>query len=127
MRKPPTSTARQWSTAALWLFHGLLPRRRLRRAKQHGTLPSLCLAVAPECQFKVGYQITRCIQASVGYDSLYISNTDRPGNRLNANINPTQSWFLNGGNLHGESMPVNCFQSSGFWAQGINFGLELKF
>jgi Putative beta barrel porin-7 (BBP7) len=64
-------------------------------------------AVVPEFNLRVGYDITRNIHAFVGYDFLYISSVARPGN---------QDFFG----------PASV-QSSGYWAQGLNFGVEISF
>lgn len=84
-------------------------------------------AVVPEVTFKVRYAITQNLQSFVGYNFMYISETDRPGNQINSNVNPTQNVIFGGGTEHGAPAPVNAFQSSGFWAQGFSIGLELRY
>lgn len=86
-------------------------------------------AVIPEANFNVGYQLTKCARLSVGYSFLYLSNVVRPGDQIDRNINPTQSTALGGapGNLVGPNRPAFNFNDSGYWAQGINFGLEFRY
>ncbi|MBV9123064.1 MAG: BBP7 family outer membrane beta-barrel protein, partial [Planctomycetes bacterium] len=68
-------------------------------------------AVVPEANLNVGYQIADIARAYVGYDFLYASDVVRPGEQ----INPAGFIFN----------PV--MKHSDFWAQGINFGLELRY
>jgi len=63
-------------------------------------------AVLPEVNLRVGYNFTRNIHAFVGYDFLYISSVARPGNQFNN---------------------LTSVNSTGFWAQGLNFGVEVSF
>lgn len=64
-------------------------------------------AVLPEVNLRVGYDITRNIHAFVGYDFLYISSVARPGNQ--------------------DLIGLSSVKSSGFWAQGLNFGVEFSY
>jgi hypothetical protein len=64
-------------------------------------------AALPEVNLRVGYDITRNIHAFVGYDFLYISSVARPGNQ--------------------PSFGLSSINSSSFWAQGLNFGVEVSF
>jgi hypothetical protein len=64
-------------------------------------------AVVPEFNLRVGYNITRNIRAFVGYDFLYISSVARPGNQ----------------DLFG----LSSVKTTGFWAQGLDFGVEITF
>ena len=54
----------------------------------------------------------------------------RPGNQMNRNINPTQSVSYDGEppvSLQGPAQPTFGFNSSSFWAQGINAGFGIRF
>jgi hypothetical protein len=85
-------------------------------------------AVVPEVTFKVTYSVTPRVSTFVGYNFLYLSNSIRPGNEIDRNVNPTQNaFFVPPGILTGPAAPLPVFHSSNFWAQGINFGVELKF
>jgi hypothetical protein len=85
-------------------------------------------AVLPEGDLNVGYQY-RFLRAFVGYTFQYASDVVRPGDQIDHVINPTQSPVLSGspGVLIGPSRPAVPFNTSDFWAQGLNFGLELRF
>jgi hypothetical protein len=87
-------------------------------------------AVVPEVGLNVGYRITSWASVFVGYTFLYTNNVVRPGNQLNRNINPTQSVSWVGEtalNPQGPAQPSFKFNSSDFWAQGINVGLGFQF
>jgi Putative beta barrel porin-7 (BBP7) len=81
-------------------------------------------AVVPQGQFKLAYEFNQYVRMDVGYDVFWISRVIRPGDQVNTNINvqpiggppvaPLEPSFLS-------------FRSSGLWAQGFNFGLEVNF
>jgi hypothetical protein len=85
--------------------------------------------VLPEADVNVGYNITRHIQAFVGYSFLYLNDVARPGTTIDQHINPSQVPGLVGSplKLTGPAAPLFSFSRSDFWAQGINFGLSLRF
>ena len=65
-----------------------------------------------------------------GYSFLYVNSVVRPGNQINRNINPTPSVSWTGeppATLKGPAEPSFEFNSSSFWAHGINAGLTLRF
>jgi hypothetical protein len=71
-------------------------------------------AVAPEAQLNVGYQITPCVRALVGYNFLYLSSVVRPGNQIDNSFD---------GVVH----PLVPMINSSYWAQGLNVGLQFNF
>ena len=87
--------------------------------------------VVPEGQLKAGYNITRNIQAYVGYNFLYLNNVVRPGTVIDHANNLTQapSNFGTGfpNTLTGPAAPNFSFNRSDFWAQGVSFGVQFKF
>jgi hypothetical protein len=88
-------------------------------------------AVVPEVSINVGYEVTRWARVFVGYTFLYLSEAARPGNQIDRVINSTQSETIlftpTPGRLVGPRRPAFDFRDDDFWAQGINFGLELRF
>ena len=87
-------------------------------------------AVLPEVGLNIGYQITSWAAVFVGYTFLYTNNVVRPGNQINRSINPTQSPAITedpAPQLLGSAQPSFRFNSSSFWAQGINVGLSFRF
>jgi hypothetical protein len=85
-------------------------------------------SVIPEANLKLGYDITPRVRATVGYTFLYWSDVARPGNQIDRNLNsgliPTSQLFGNG---LGGNRPAFQFHGSGYWAQGLDVGLEFKF
>jgi hypothetical protein len=75
------------------------------------------LAVVPEVQLKLGYQITDNLSAYVAYNFLYISSVARPGDQIDRSFDPRTS----------VTGPMFVFQDTDFWAQGVNFGVNWKY
>lgn len=89
-------------------------------------------AVVPEVRLDIGFRITPSASLFVGYSFLYANNVARPGRQVNRNINPTQtvSWTEDPPpllNPQGPAEPSFSFDSSSFWAQGVNVGLSIRF
>jgi hypothetical protein len=85
-------------------------------------------AVVPEAGILIGFQITRCLRAVIGYTFLYNSAVLRPGNQIDRSINVTQLPSQVGpGTLVGAARPTPMFHGSDFWAQGLSFGLEVRY
>jgi hypothetical protein len=85
-------------------------------------------AVVPEAGVLIGYQITRTLRAIVGYTFLYNSAVLRPGNQIDRGINVSQLPSQVGpGTLVGPARPAPILHGSDFWAQGLSFGLELRY
>jgi hypothetical protein len=86
------------------------------------------ITVVPEGEFTLGYQVTNNIRLYAGYTFLYWSSVIRPGDVMNRNINPAQvpsSSTFGSGALPGQPGRVN--NQADFWAQGLNFGLALRY
>jgi Putative beta barrel porin-7 (BBP7) len=85
-------------------------------------------AVSPEVDLRVGYQVTRWLRASVGYTFLYINNVIRPGEQIDRVIDANQipNFGATFPPVSGPAHPVVLFNNSDFWAQGIDFGLEIR-
>jgi hypothetical protein len=86
-------------------------------------------AVVPEVDLNVGYQITPYVRAFVGYTFLYWSNVARPGDQIDRVINPAQlpTTPVTGAQTFGPARPAPLLRDTDFWAQGINFGVEVRF
>ncbi len=85
-------------------------------------------AVVPEIGVNLGYQVTPHLRAFVGYGFLYISNVARPGNLIDRTVNLSQiPSNLGPGILVGPARPALVLKDTEFWAQGINFGLEIRY
>lgn len=85
-------------------------------------------AVLPEAGLDVGYQLSRCVAVSVGYNFLYLSDVARPGDQIDPVLNPTQLPALgSAGRLVGAPRPAFQFHETDFWAQGLRCGLEFRY
>jgi hypothetical protein len=85
--------------------------------------------VVPEGQLEVGFYLTPNLRIFAGYTFLFDSNVLRPGNQIDRNINPTQSVLFGGTNgvLVGPPSPLQELHRSEFWAQGVSFGVTLRY
>lgn len=87
-------------------------------------------AVVPEMNLNVGVRLAPWASVIVGYSFLYISSVARPGDQLDRVINPTQSSAITNNfpaSLSGIARPSLNVHSTDFWAQGLNFALEIRF
>ena len=84
------------------------------------------LSFIPMINANIGYQVTRHVGVFVGYTFLYSSNFVRPAEVIDLGVNSTRvpTSLLP---PTGPARPQFTFQSSDFWAQGINLGLWLRF
>jgi hypothetical protein len=82
-------------------------------------------AVVPEVRLQLAYDLSACMRVHVGYSFLYWSQVVRAGDQIDLVVNPA----LLPPALPGASpqRPAFNFQGTGFWAQGIDLGLEFRF
>jgi Putative beta barrel porin-7 (BBP7) len=109
------------------LTSGTYPGGLLAVPTNSGRVDRDAFAVVPEVELKIEYAITASVRVFVGYDFLYWSNVVRPADQLDRVVNPSQVPAFGGLGLSGPARPAPIFQTSDFWAQGINFGLDLRF
>jgi Putative beta barrel porin-7 (BBP7) len=86
--------------------------------------------VVPEFEIKVGCCICPGVRAFVGYDILYWNQVVRPGSQIDRNLNLSQSPVISQNlpqALVGTAQPVPLFNRSDFYANGVTFGLELRY
>ncbi|HLJ93559.1 MAG TPA: BBP7 family outer membrane beta-barrel protein [Gemmataceae bacterium] len=86
--------------------------------------------VLSSVELKLGYPLSARCRAFVGYELMYWDDVVRPGNQINHAINSSQNAVLGNsgtGKLVGPAQPAPLFQRSDFWAQGVNFGLEVRY
>jgi hypothetical protein len=104
------------------------PAGLLALPSNSGTFSRNVFAVVPEGELNLGYHVTRWLRAYVGYTFLYCSDVVRPGDQIDRTINRQQvPTSLLAGPLTGPARPAFSFVGTGFWAQGVNLGLELRF
>jgi hypothetical protein len=82
-------------------------------------------AVVPEGVLKVNYRFTERVTGSIGYTFLYMSSVAHPGDQINTTVNPTL--LTTPPNLSVPPQPIYQFRSADYWAQGINFGVEVRY
>jgi len=82
-------------------------------------------AVVPELDLKLGFQFTTHTRLVVGYDALYWNRVARAGEQIDTSVNST--YLPNSGVAQsGPARPAFSFQETGFWAQGINVGVDCR-
>jgi hypothetical protein len=84
-------------------------------------------AYLPEVNLKLGYQFTSWLRGYVGFDALMIDHAARAGdsssiNTVNANV--TVAGSANTANV---ATPSFRFRDSDVWAQGLTFGMEVRY
>jgi hypothetical protein len=84
-------------------------------------------AVIPSVELKLSYQIHPMCKLFIGYDFVYWNQVVRPGSQVDPRLNLTQSPVLGTGTLSGPQFPAPLFNRTDFWAQGMTFGLELRY
>jgi hypothetical protein len=80
-------------------------------------------STVPELGLTLAYDLTPHLRATVGYSLIYWSVVARPGDQIDLNISPSQFVPPTGNN----GKPEFALQTSDFWAQGINVGLDYRF
>jgi hypothetical protein len=83
-------------------------------------------AVVPEINLNIGYRISNCLVAYVGYNALYWSRVARPGDQIDRVIDTGQ--IPNFGQATaptGINRPAVPYQQSDYWAHGLNAGVEI--
>ena len=81
-------------------------------------------SVVPEMGVAVGYDFSPQLRATIGYNLLYWTSVARPGDQIDLNIDPRQ---LPPAAVSGATLPAFRLQTSDYWAQGLNLGLDLRF
>lgn len=80
-------------------------------------------AVVPELRLNLSYHITPAWRVNVGYTFIYWSEVLRAGEQVNTTLNTTQLMPP----VVGPAVPTYSFVDGDLWAQGLNFGTELRF
>jgi hypothetical protein len=89
-----------------------------------GTYQRDAFAVIPQLNLEIGYQLTRCWRAFVGYDVLYWGDVVRSGNAIDLTVDSRNVPPNTGGGL---PFPAYYGNTTAFWAQGVNIGTEFRF
>jgi hypothetical protein len=96
-----------------------------------GTFSRDQISFVPQVGLKVGYALTTNLRVFFGYDFLYWTNVVRPGDQIDLALNTSQIPNFNippaMAPASNQVRPIVPFHSTGFWAQGINAGLEFRY
>jgi hypothetical protein len=105
-----------------WISTSGIPGNLLAQPSNIGDHSRTEFAFVPEIRIDLGYKIGDLARVFVGYTFLYDSSVVQPGEQIDrAFPGPF------GGVPTGATRPAFSFNGSSFWAQGINFGVEVRF
>jgi hypothetical protein len=114
----------------LGTFPGGLFAQSSNIGRRNANALSVPFSVLPTLELKLGWQFTDRLRAFAGYDVLYWTQVLRPGKQIDHNVNLSQNAVLDPsgtGNLVGPAQPALVLSRSDFWAQGVSFGLEVRY
>ena len=80
--------------------------------------------VVPQLDLNLGFQVTNHTKVVVGYTGLYWNNVARAGEQIDRSVNPNN--LPGSGTTGGTANPAFTFHDTGFWAQGVNVGLDCR-
>jgi hypothetical protein len=83
-------------------------------------------AVVPEVGVNLALQVAPWLRLQVGYTFLYWSDVARPGTIIDRTVSPQQVPVAGQPGGVG-TRPGFAFRDTDFWAQGINFGVEIRY
>ncbi len=92
-----------------------------------GTYHQARFSLVPEEDLNFSLAITPYISARLGYSFIYWSNVVRPGDQVSRVVSPTLVPSDPTYGTGGPNEPGNHFQTTGYWAQGLNIGLDFHF
>jgi hypothetical protein len=84
-------------------------------------------AVVPELDLNLAYAITPHLSARIGYSFIYWSNVLRPGDQVNRVVSPNLIPSDVSYGQAGPNQPQYQFNTTSYWAQGLNVGLDFHF
>jgi hypothetical protein len=99
----------------------VLPNALFAKLSNIGRSKADAFAVVPEVNLNVGYAFNDNLRAYVGYNFLYWSDVIRPGDQIDPNVNTLFPINV------GAAFPARKFDHTDFWAQGVNFGVAVRF
>ena len=100
------------------------PNGLLALPSNRGTHTRDVFAVIPELGVTVGYDLTSCLRATVGYTFLFWNGVARPGEQIDLDVNLSQ---VPPNTLVGPARPEFRWVGSDLWVQGLSAGLHYRF
>ena len=92
-----------------------VPGGQYTKTSNLGNFHTSSFSVIPQAQVKLGYDITKHLRATIGYDLMFWNNVNRPGNEIDHVIGPQPG-----------TRPAPLDNHSSIWAQGVSVGLEYR-
>jgi hypothetical protein len=103
-----------------------------------GTYSQNQFTVVPEIGANLSYAVTSWLHIHAGYSALYWSNVARPGAQIDSTLNskliPTGALLPTATSPTGSFVPGSeqgrpyfAFHDTAFWAQGVSFGVEIRY
>jgi hypothetical protein len=118
-------------TTALFRFGGLVdvaPGGLLVLPTNAGHFQRTEWTLVPEVGATLGVPVGPYTTFTVGYSVLYWTSVARPGEQVSRVLNPTLAPATQDGTpAVGPAVPILPFRTTGFWAQGVSFGLVYRF
>ena len=83
-------------------------------------------AFTTDSELKVGYEVSQNVRLTLAYEHLYYSSVVRPTDQIDRNI-PKGQTFLQAAPTISTTSPAKLFNTTSFYAQGLNIGVEVRF
>jgi hypothetical protein len=84
--------------------------------------------VVPELGFRAGCHINDFLRVYAGYSVIYLArNVVQPGDQIDRTVNVEQVPALGGAAVAGDQRVPFTLKNTDWWAQGLQFGIELDF
>jgi hypothetical protein len=83
-------------------------------------------AFATDSQLKVGYNVSPNVRLTLAYEHIYDSSVVRPTDQIDRNV-PKGQTFLQAAPTISTTSPAKLFNTTSFYAQGLNAGVEFRF
>ena len=100
------------------------PGGLLALSSNSGQYSSDKLVLAPEIGVNAGWQLTRRLRATVGYNMLWWPGMVSPGDQIDLTVNPNLVPPVQPG---GPARPAFALHESTLWVQRLNLGFEFRY
>jgi hypothetical protein len=102
---------------------GTYPFGILAAPSNSGSYSRDVFTVVPEVGLNIGYFLNDHVRIFMGYTFLYWSNVARAGDQIDRRVDANQFQPATGTG----SFPAFAFNGTGWWAQGLNWGVEFRY